>query len=69
MSDRPFSPPGAEIMAQAFDAYSAWEYRWGDDLEGVESIIERATIYSYMSDGIDIDLAKTMARMDCERLL
>lgn len=58
---RPFWPPGAEITAQAYDAFRAWETRWSEDLEGVECLIQRSAIYSHMDDGIDIDLAKAMA--------
>lgn len=62
--DRPFWPPGSELMAQALDAYAAWESRWSEDLEEIDCIHERAAIYSHMVDGIDIDLAKAMARRE-----
>lgn len=64
MSDRPHWPPGAEITAQAYDMFDAWERKWSDDLEGVDSIMERVAIYDHMNNGIDIDLAKVMAASD-----
>jgi len=51
-------------MAQAFDAYAAWESRWSEDLEGIDDQLMLATIYTYMMDGVDIDLAKAMATRD-----
>lgn len=60
--DRPFWPPGPEIAEQAWDAYGVWETRWEDDLEGIDEPLERTRIYAHMVDGIDIDLAKAMAR-------
>lgn len=63
-NDRPFWPPRAEVEAQAWDAYAAWERRWSEDLEEVEDVLERTRVYSYMSDGIDVDLAKAMAKSD-----
>lgn len=61
---RPFWPPAPEITAQAYDLFRAWEEKWSDDLEGVDCLMERAAIYSYMDGGIDIDLAKVMAASD-----
>ena len=61
---RPMWPPGAEIAAQAFDAYAAWEHKWSEDLEGFDDPYERASAYSHMRGGIDIDLAKDMARAE-----
>lgn len=65
---RPFWPQGSEIMAQAFDAYAAWESRWSEDLEEIDDPLMLATIYTYMMDGIGIDLAKVMAQKErgCE---
>ncbi len=65
--DRPFHPPGSEIMAQAFDAYAAWESRWEEDLEDIDDPLTRSTVYTYMMDGIDIDLAKAEALRQGER--
>jgi hypothetical protein len=62
--DRPFSPPGAEIMAQCFDAFADFESRYSEDLEEIDDVNERAIIYGYVLDGIDIDLAKAMAARD-----
>lgn len=62
--DRPIWPPSAEITAQGFDAYDAWERRWSEDLEEVNCLMQRVAIYSYMNNGIDIDLAKAMAESD-----
>jgi len=64
---RPMWPPGSEIAAQCFDAYAAFESRWEEDLEGIDDIYERATIYGLVMDGVDIDLAKMMARHEMQR--
>lgn len=63
MNCRPMWPPGAEIAAQAFEKFSAWEERWSEDLVDIE-ITDRATIYGYMMNGIDIDSAKIMVAVD-----
>lgn len=65
ITDRPAWPPGAEILCQCFDAYGQWKDRWSEDLEELDDDYEAvAAVYSYMMDGIDIDLAKAMVRVD-----
>jgi hypothetical protein len=51
MCDRPLWPPGAEIAAQCFDHFTAWETRWCEELEEVDDIMERAIIYGFMVEG------------------
>ena len=54
---------GNEIAAIAFGLFLEWERKWSDDLEGIDTW-DRTGVYSYMMDGIDIDLAKAMVRRD-----
>jgi hypothetical protein len=56
---------GNEIAASAFDRFLEWERKWSHDLEGIDTW-ERAGVYCYMMDGIDIDLAKAMVRRDAQ---
>jgi hypothetical protein len=66
--DRPTWPPGAEILCQCFDAYAQWKDRWSEDLEELEDDYEAiVSTYSYMMDGIDIDLAKARVKRDDAR--
>lgn len=59
MHDRPFSPAGAEIMAQAFDAYGDWLTQFCEELEAVEPT-QLPIAYGYWCEGIDIDTAVLM---------
>lgn len=42
MADRPFWPPGAEIAAQAFQAFDEWLVERGECL-GTRDVLEQAT--------------------------
>lgn len=55
--------PGEKIVLEAMDAFVAWEHKWAEDLDDIATP-ERAIIYSYMLEGIDIDTAKMMAAKD-----
>lgn len=59
MHDRPFSQPGAEIAAQAFDRYGDWLEKYCGYLEDVEPE-DRPFVYGHWCDGIDIDTAVLM---------
>jgi hypothetical protein len=52
---------GEQIAFEAWRAYETWLRRWADDLENVDTV-DRTRVYSYMCDGIDIDLAKAMVK-------
>ena len=55
-----------EIVAAAFADYAIWQDKWSEDLEEIDNPLELATIYNHMMSGIDIDLAKAMAKIDCQ---
>lgn len=57
-----------KIEIEAWAKFEAWLERWREDLYDLD-IYERATVYGHMGAGIDIDAAKAMARLDCQRLL
>lgn len=59
MADRPFHPPGSEITAQAFDAYSEWERKYSAKLEVLEPV-DRPEAYGYFCEGHSIDYAITL---------
>lgn len=55
--------PGQKIVADAFDAFARWEHKYATELEEIE-LPDRPTVYGYWCEGVDIDTAIMMARVD-----
>lgn len=54
---------GQKIAQDAFDAFARWEHKYSTELDEVD-LVDRPTVYGYWCEGVDIDTAIMMARVD-----